>query len=398
MLDIRTLMVSTGITSLMLGAIMFLTVRNYPGDLRTALRIWACGQGVQPLGWFLLALRHQISDALSLILGNLLVIAGFNACIHALDVYSGRRARYTLFAALIGLNLVMTTLFTYWPPPVKIRLIGLSSVLILVFALATSAVLDVAGPHIRRPASHWITAGIFATGVVVLVARIAALLVGGAPGGTVFVETRMEQLVFTYTSFVNIIGTFGFVMMCNDRFNAELTRLAAEDSLTGAFNRRTFAAHANRAFDAARREARPLALLLIDADHFKRINDEHGHAAGDAALREFTRVFRNSLRRGDTLGRVGGEEFAALLPDCDERAGHALGERLRCAVETSHFRHDGKDVALRVSVGIAAVGDADRDFESLSRRADRALYAAKRGGRNRVVIAAPADAIPARVH
>ncbi|MGA9334258.1 MAG: GGDEF domain-containing protein [Rudaea sp.] len=388
MLDIRTLMLSTGITSLLLGAIMFLTVRNYAGSSRAAMRIWACGQGVQPLGWFLLALRHQIPDVLSLILGNLLIVGGFNACAHALDVFMGRRARHEIFVALVLLNLALTTTFTYWPSPTTVRLIGLSCVLMLVFLLITQAVLAVPGPQGRRPASHWITAGIFAFGVVVLLARIIALLIGGVPdNGRVFVETRMEQIVFVYTSFVNIIGTFGFVMMCNDRFNGELTRLAAVDSLTGVFNRRTFAMRARQAFDLARREADMLGLLLIDGDHFKRINDEHGHAAGDEALRVYAQTFRGSLRNGDTLGRVGGEEFAVLLPGCDEHAAQELGERLRAAVETRVFEHEGRNVPLRVSVGVAAMSDADSSFEALLRRADRALYAAKRGGRNRVVAA-----------
>ena len=373
-LDIRTLMLTTGITSLMLGTIMFLTVRKYASGSRGALLIWACGQGVQPLGWFLIALRGQIPDAFSLILGNLLVVAGFTACIHALDVFGGRRARHEVYGGLVLLNLVVTTAFTYWPPQAQVRLVSLSLIMIVVFVLATQAVLAVAGPGERRPASHWVTAGIFGVGVFILCGRVVALLIGESPDtSAAFMTTRVEQIVFAYTSFVNIIGTFGFVMMCNDRFNAELTRLAAEDSLTGVFNRRTFELHALAAFGHARRDSHSLALLLIDGDHFKRINDEHGHAAGDAALRTYAHTFRGALRSGDALGRIGGEEFAALLPGCDEREAAIFGERLRAAIEAYAFEHEGRAVPLRVSVGVAAIASADDDFESLLRRADHAL-------------------------
>ncbi len=394
MFDIRTLMLITGVTSLLLGAIMFATVRNYAGSSRAALRIWACGQGVQPVGWVLIALRHQIPDVLSLVLGNLLVVAGFNACAHALDVFGGRRARHPIFAALVLLQLAVTTACMLWPPSPQMRLISLSLILILVFALITQAVLAVAGRRRERPASHWITAGVFAAGVLVLTVRIGALLINGATdAGPLFMETRVEQAVFAYTSLVNIIGTFGFVMMCNDRFNAELARLAAEDPLTGVFNRRTFEQQALTAFAHSRLVDSPLSLLLIDGDHFKRINDVHGHAAGDAALRSYARVFRDSLRHGDVLGRIGGEEFAALLPGCDEGAAHRLAERLRAAIEACAFQHEGNSVALCVSVGVAAMTSEDVSYENLLRRADRALYAAKNGGRNRVV---PASTMAAR--
>jgi diguanylate cyclase (GGDEF)-like protein len=394
-LDIRTLMITTGITSLMLGAIMFLTVRNYVGNSRAAMQIWAWGQGVQPVGWFLIALRQQIPDVLSIVVGNLVVVAGFNACIHALDVFGGRRARHEIFIALVLLNFVVTMMFTYWLPPTQMREVGLSLVMILIFLFATQAVLAVAGPNGRRPPSHWITAGVFGIGVPVMVARIVARLIDDQTGsGGAFAATRVEQVVYAYTSFVNIVASFGFVLMCNDRFNAELARLAAEDPLTGVFNRRTFEQHALTAFDRARRDVYPLALLMIDGDHFKRINDEHGHAAGDAALRIYARTFRNVLRPDDAIGRVGGEEFSALLPQCDENEACALGERLRAAIEANVFQHEGRSIPLRVSVGVAAVdARGEDDFEALQRRADRALYAAKHTGRNRVVAASAAVSV-----
>ncbi len=397
MLDIRTLVVVTGITSLMLCVIMFVTVRSYAANSRAALLIWACGQGVQPLGWFLIAQRGQIPDALSFVLGNVLIVAGFNACIHALDVFTARAPRHAVFGSLVLLNLVVTSAFTLWPVSPHMRLIGLSLVMILVFALATQAVIIAGGR------SAWGTPSCQSLDCTPALPRcrcadarrahrLAADRRGTRCRTHAFVSSRMEQFVFAYTSFINIIGSFGFLLICTDRLNAELTRLAAEDSLTGAYNRRTFGQLARNAFDHARRGARPLALLVIDGDHFKHINDEHGHAAGDDALRTYVRTFRDALRQGDALGRVGGEEFTALLPECDEHQAGMLGERMRAAVEACTFVHEGRVVPLRVSVGVAEMRPTDGDFETLLRRADRALYAAKRGGRNRVVAASVASA------
>ena len=387
MLDIRTLMISTGILSLMLGGVIFIAVRDYAADARSALLVWARGQLAQPVGWFLIALRQQVPDFFSMVVGNVFVAAGLIACIHALDLFAGRRPRHELYAVLVLINTGVMIWFSYATPSPAGRAIGGSLVLMVVFLLCMRAALAAPGAFARL-GSHWVTAGVFALGIVVLSARIIARLLDlGEEQGAVFVSTRMEQFVFAYTNFVNVIGSFGFVLMCNDRANAALTRLAAEDSLTGVFNRRTFEQQAVLAFQQARRSGRPVALLLIDGDHFKRINDEFGHAAGDAALRRYVQIFHDGLRSGDVVGRVGGEEFAVLLLDSTEAEAHTLGERLRAAIEAHDFRHEGRTIPLRVSVGVAALQAHDAAFEAILRRADRALYAAKNAGRNRVVTA-----------
>src|SRR5262249_32795357 len=140
---------------------------------------------------------------------------------------------------------------------------------------------------------------------------------------------------------------------------------------------------AARALTTAHRHGRALALLLIDADHFKHINDEYGHEAGDAALQCIATTLRRELRGEDLLGRLGGEEFVVILPDADESAALTGADRLRLAVENTEFAARGQCVPLRVSIGVAALV-ADDDLPALLRRADRAMYAAKRAGRNRV--------------
>ena len=169
---------------------------------------------------------------------------------------------------------------------------------------------------------------------------------------------------------------------------AELRRLASVDELTGIANRRWFSAMAGRELERCRRFNHPLALLMIDIDHFKQVNDTHGHAIGDEVLRAFTRVLESNLRSLDLLGRLGGEEFAVVLPEADQAAAEQTAERLRSAVEAMAIPlADGSHIRLTASVGIAMPAEsATEPLDGMLARADTALYTAKHGGRNRVVV------------
>ena len=167
---------------------------------------------------------------------------------------------------------------------------------------------------------------------------------------------------------------------------AELRRLASIDELTGVANRRWFTAMANRELERCRRFNHQLALLMIDVDHFKKVNDTHGHAVGDEVLKAFTRVLEGNLRSVDLLGRLGGEEFAVMLPESDQNAAAHTAERLRAAVEALEFPlENGETLKMTTSVGIAVLSNTDESLDNLLARADGALYIAKREGRNRVV-------------
>lgn len=169
------------------------------------------------------------------------------------------------------------------------------------------------------------------------------------------------------------------------RMEAELRELAATDALTGLPNRRHFMLQLGS--ELARVQRQPSlksALLMLDLDHFKLVNDNYGHGVGDAVLRHFAELAGNEMRKVDTLGRLGGEEFAILLPDTDLPGAQFVAERLRQRVESSAFLSKGQPVALTVSVGIGLIDPADHSVEAVLARCDQALYVAKRKGRNRV--------------
>ncbi|MDO8959412.1 MAG: diguanylate cyclase [Rhodocyclaceae bacterium] len=162
----------------------------------------------------------------------------------------------------------------------------------------------------------------------------------------------------------------------------ELLQLATTDTLTGLANRRHFLAQIAQEAERILRFARPAALLMLDLDHFKRVNDQHGHAAGDAVLKAFAQEVTESLRKTDRAGRLGGEEFAILLPETHPDAAQAFAERLRLSVEALPIPFEGMTLGITVSIGVTNV--SPEDIESTLRRGDRALYLAKEGGRNRV--------------
>ncbi|OYQ32506.1 hypothetical protein CHU95_17095 [Niveispirillum lacus] len=169
------------------------------------------------------------------------------------------------------------------------------------------------------------------------------------------------------------------------RLEAHFRVLASQDGLTGLPNRRSFLETAQKEVSRARMTGTPLCLMMLDIDHFKSINDQFGHAAGDASLVVFCKASRQALREQDVMARIGGEEFAVLLTDTDIAGALAVAERLRVEVE----KHDAEPMEhrfLTVSVGVAMLA-AGESLDQVLNRADRALYTAKLEGRNRVVMA-----------
>lgn len=169
-----------------------------------------------------------------------------------------------------------------------------------------------------------------------------------------------------------------------EQVNRELQTLATRDELTGLANRRHFLGEAERLWRHARRSGEPLAIAVLDLDHFKDVNDRYGHAAGDAVLCELAACLRDTLRATDLAGRLGGEEFGVLLPDTDLAGGEALLQRLRERIAGMSVVFEGQTLSLSASIGLSRSRHEDGGIADALSRADRVLYAAKRQGRNRV--------------
>ena len=167
-------------------------------------------------------------------------------------------------------------------------------------------------------------------------------------------------------------------------YERELQRLVHTDPLTGLLNRRGFFSRAAILLQAARSRGETMAVLLMDADHFKRVNDTHGHAVGDEALRQIGGIIQTQLRDGDALARVGGEEFACLLPNTALRQAMDIAERIRDAAAAQDLHCVGVRVQVSLSLGVSLIGASEQRVDEALGRADRAMYTAKQAGRNRV--------------
>lgn len=208
-------------------------------------------------------------------------------------------------------------------------------------------------------------------------ALAAVALHGGAFAST------LEIAMFLVTSLVVVLFAFIFAFRA-EQLRGQLLLLAVRDPLTGAANRRSMEEEIPLAIEAARRHGTPCGLALIDLDHFKRINDRYGHAAGDQCLVEFVQLLRSATRKGDRLFRYGGEEFLLLLPGADAAALQVVLGNLRLTIREG-LRC--RDEMITASMG-GAEWERDETPESWLQRADVALYEAKHGGRDRVIVAA----------
>jgi len=183
-----------------------------------------------------------------------------------------------------------------------------------------------------------------------------------------------------------------FIMLTSQRlahelqkYQDKLSELASIDSLTGAYNRRNLYEFGELESGISRRYHHHLSVLMMDMDHFKAVNDQYGHAAGDMVLREICGVIQKTLRQTDRMGRLGGEEFGVILPHTDLKEAQLLAERIRRMVESSPILFEGQAIPVTVSIGVAELSTSDQNLEDLIKTADTALYQAKTAGRNCVI-------------
>ncbi len=220
-------------------------------------------------------------------------------------------------------------------------------------------------------------------------AALTALSVWGAIPFTIWTYRAVDVGMLLDATLLALALTYQFRLGQAQREQAE--QLARLDPLTGVNNRRAFYSLSGPLWSRAVESARPLAVILMDLDHFKRINDEFGHAAGDAALRATVSRVGAVIRKQDVIARWGGEEFIVLLPDTDADEAQRLAERLRARVADAPVSADGQQIPVTASFGVAARSPEIASFEALIGLADHWLYRAKAEGRNRVVTCETAD-------
>ena len=233
-----------------------------------------------------------------------------------------------------------------------------------------------------RPAEWAAAISIFIFAIIQVADSILAFMQGPAGDESVaaaYLHFNFLTLPAGYTGMSMLV----MMMMASD-ISAKMKKMATRDQLTGLLNRRGFTEYGGRAFAAARRAGTDLSVIMTDIDRFKFINDKFGHAAGDAALAHFATLVSEARRSEDVIARVGGEEFALLLPGTDLRDAMALADQLCSKIGSSPMDMTSIGLPMTSSFGVAAISEKDVSLDDMVLRADRAMYRSKRAGRNQV--------------
>lgn len=235
-------------------------------------------------------------------------------------------------------------------------------------------------------------------GAMVTLGSMLLLLAGNplfvAPySGTELVDAVMAMGLLAFLFHVYRARSMSFYHRLQES-KERLRAMASTDVLTGLLNARAYYERCDQFLLATRRKRSPFAVLFIDLDHFKAINDQHGHAVGDVVLQCVGRLIAQSVRQSDLAGRIGGEEFAVLLPDTDAQGALVLAEALRRAIEAAQPEAQGLRLSISASIGVALGGMAEQSMQDIQHQADLAMYEAKAAGRNRVTLFKPPQAVP----
>ncbi|MFD2364951.1 GGDEF domain-containing protein [Pseudoduganella sp. GCM10020061] len=376
MIDIRTFLLVLAIGNI--GFAMMIAGYSRTGSRHPGMDVWKWARLVQGIahafGYMRLAYWSNGLEALT----NTLLITGIALEVGAYAVFLGI-PKYK--RVLVPVTLIAALGFQFWRLNTSSHgeIMALMSLIIAMFT-AMMAYLLLRDWRTCSPLQRLIGLNDVLFFFVMVVRAYASV---SDPDSTLFRPGVVHSAAFITGYCLLIVNGFGFLLLCKYKDDRTMEELATIDSLTGLLNRRAFFERTDAARALSLRLQKPFALMMLDIDHFKRLNDRFGHATGDEALSVFARTVRGELREHDIMGRLGGEEFALAMPGTDLAGALQAAERLRVAVSEAPVLTDGNFYRMTVSVGVVVV-DPNEHINSALARADHALYAAKSGGRDRV--------------
>lgn len=373
-LDLRTIVVMSGILALLLGGVLLALRRSYPRHFQ-GLGHWAAAPLLVAAAAFLISARGNVPDWLSIVGANLLLLAGVLLFHLGSQLFFGLRPAYRFWLPMLAVWVLPLVWFGLIRPDFNARVQLVCSAWVVIL-LANARVIWRHGPE--NFATRYTVIVMLVHAFIIALRGLATLLPLSYEG--IFVPTRIQTIYAVGNALMTIAFAVGLVLLIAERMRSEFQHLAMRDSLTGAVQRRVLLEACEQELARCRRHGRSMALLMMDIDHFKTINDTHGHQTGDHVLVNFVDRVSALLRRPDLLARFGGEEFVLQLPETTLEEAVAVAERIRQAVAVSQ---EGLP-PLTVSIGVTTNRPDEERVESLLARADRALYKAKLEGRNRV--------------
>lgn len=381
-LDPRTLLFSLLVTYALSVLSLFVAAYGRNGNSKhDGMEKWAMAMLLETLVWLLVAMRGTIPDVLSIILANAFKSASHALILAAIYEFQKRRAPHWQYWVPVVLTLAMAAILLH---DIRGRFIWGGVIYGVQMVLIARALLS---DRETRAGRAW---RLLFAGVIMLMAVLALRALTAIFGVSELAQPQnsaaiqpVQILVYIAVMATALLGTIGFVLMVKERADREIMRLAMTDSLTQIPNRRALMEYAEHAM--ARRNGAPLAVLMIDVDHFKLINDTHGHQTGDEVLSKVASLLAGRLRGHDLLGRYGGEEFCVIAPDTDPEGALALAESLRETIDSALFPTASRELSISVSIGISyCPPNVMRELHEVLAESDAALYAAKKAGRNKV--------------
>jgi diguanylate cyclase (GGDEF)-like protein len=332
------------------------------------------------LGAVAVAMRGQIPDFLSIVIGNLFVVAGYCLLFLSLADFFGRKAYHLyLQGALLLIGVVTMLQFGYFHPDTKLRLI------------AYSIVLGIQQGHIaiyllrEKEGSLRLATGSMALMLGALsltnMTRVVGVSVQGAPHDYLAAGPFLAWIV-VINSCLQCGAMVAYVWMTAAFLRRDLQIQASTDPLTGLLNRRAIELAAEQHIVAHRKSNQPISAIILDLDKFKKINDSHGHHCGDATLIAIASCLQRGMRRDDILARIGGDEFAILLPHTSEEQATEIAERLRASIEETRIVYGQVQAGVTASFGLGHLQGSNDSWEDLFMRCDKALYEVKGAGGN----------------
>ncbi len=372
MIDSSSLMLLTAVAALM----VVLVLGSLARIAIAGIRYWLAANLLLIAAVGLFSLHGRIPPTISIVLSNACLLASTTALLVGYRRFFGASVPAWLLGALAGGALVAMTLFyAAWNLPNARIAVGSAYSALMCTAIAVTA-----WQHRRRTRSAYTYHFLLTVATLCALAHAArGLIYASGMTDLTVLDASAWNLAFLILGILGMPSlTLGAVLLIHDRMLTETERLSSHDFLTGLSTRRPFFDEAQRAMRLAQRQGTPLTMMMLDLDRFKELNDRHGHAAGDTALREFGEALRRSVRPSDCVARLGGEEFAVLYVDATLEQARAYGNGLRQTLTELPL-----SIRFTFSAGLASWLPPE-SIDRLLARADKALYAAKQGGRDRI--------------
>ena len=382
-LDIRTMMVMISALSLLFSGLLTLA-GLHAGNTR-GVQHWAMGSLCIGLGLgFSYTQLESSGSAWVLVFGATLIGTGIGLQFNGIQAFKTGYCNSYIPWLLAGLAFIQGIWFVVLHPDIHSRVIANS----IVFALGNGACARALFIRIEQPlrTAYWFTGASFTVVATVFLARGIIVFLAPANSYGLYSQTMINPVSFFLGSMAQMCLAFGLVLMVNYRLAADLQKLALSYALTGALNRRRLEQEAARLSARCTRTGDTLAIMMIDVDHFKSINDRYGHPVGDEVLRRLAEVAQKTIRSDDYFARYGGEEFCILLPSTVEEEAWILADRLRQSYAAMVMEFGSEVLRSTISIGVSDSMHAGLEFTALIAAADQAMYRAKQEGRNRVVM------------